>query len=256
MLPEGFNTFFDYAGPESHYEPDPLYEAGIIPPGYLSTLMEQTYSGDYLCFTSVRCANDTTESPESDYSRICAAIANEPNMLVLDTYYYTRETLTALNSDFNILQWVSMGFVFLVLLVSFRFRLSYTLLGFFPILCSWLIVLGAMAIFDMRFNLINIIISTFIFGIGVDYSIFVMNGLIADQAESESGMESRQLSYHKTAIFFSAFILIVTVCSMLFATHPAIHSVGFATLVGMVSAVVLSYVVQPAIFRMLIQKQK
>ena len=256
LLPEGFNTFFDYAGPESHYEPAPLYEAGIIPPGYLSTLMEQTYSGDYLCFTSVRCANDTTDSPESDYSRICNAVANEPNMLVLDTYYYTRDTLTALNSDFNILQWISMAFVFLVLLVSFRFRLSYTLLGFLPILCSWLIVLGAMSIFGMRFNLINIIISTFIFGIGVDYSIFVMSGLIADQTEGESETENRLLSYHKTAIFFSAFILIVTVSSMLFATHPAIHSVGFATLVGMVSAVVLSYVVQPALFRKFIQKQK
>ena len=46
------------------------------------------------------------------------------------------------------------------------------------------------------------------------------------------------------------FILIVTVASMLVANHPAIKSVGFATLVGMISAVVLSYVVQPAIFRL------
>lgn len=57
------------------------------------------------------------------------------------------------------------------------------------------------------------------------------------------------LRFHKTAIVFSAVILIVTVASMLFAKHPAIQSVGFATLVGMVSAVVLSYVCQPAIFK-------
>ena len=63
--------------------------------------------------------------------------------------------------------------------------------------------------------------------------------------------ESSLLSFHKTAIFFSAVILIVTVASMLFALHPAIKSVGFATLVGMLSAVILSYVVQPAIFRMM-----
>lgn len=31
-------------------------------------------------------------------------------------------------------------------------------------------------------------------------------------------------------------------------THPAIRSVGFSTLVGLVSAVVLSYVVQPAVY--------
>jgi len=242
LTPEGFDSFFDYA--TSDYYPDPLYEAGVIPAGYQSTLMEQTYSGDYLCFTSVRCANDTLHEAQSDYHRICSAIANEPNLLVLDTYYYTRDTLTALNADFNVLQWVSMAFVFVVLLLSFHFHLRHTLLGFAPILLSWLVVLGAMALFDIKFNLINIIISTFIFGIGVDYSIFVMNGLIGT-----GGQKDELLTYHLTAISFSAFILIVTVCSMLLAQHPAIRSVGFATLVGMVSAVVLSCVVQPAVYR-------
>lgn len=112
-----------------------------------------------------------------------------------------------------------------------------------PIVLSWLIVLGAMDIFGMQFNLINIIISTFIFGIGVDYSIFVMNGLIG-QPEN-----NHLLAYHKTAILFSAFVLVVTVGSMLFAQHPAIRSVGLATLTGLLSAVVLSYVLQPAIYR-------
>ncbi len=73
-----------------------------------------------------------------------------------------------------------------------------------------------------------------------------MNGLIAGRTEDGS---HSVLAYHKTAIFFSAFILIVTVASMLFAKHPAIQSVGFATLVGMVAAVVLSYVMQPALFK-------
>ena len=53
------------------------------------------------------------------------------------------------------------------------------------------------------------------------------------------------------AIFFSAVILIVTVSSMLIAVHPAIKSVGFSTLIGLLSAVILSYVVQPAVFRKL-----
>lgn len=246
LSPDGFQAFFDAA--TADYSPSPLYEAGIIPYGYQSTLMEQTMAGDYLCFTSVRCTNDSIRGKDTDYSRICDAIATQPNMLVLDTYYYTTDTLTELNNDFNVLQWVSMAFVFIVLLVSFHFNLRHTLLGFAPILLSWLIVLGAMAMFSVRFNLINIIISTFIFGIGVDYSIFVMNGLISDASRGKD-RDRGVLAYHKTAIFFSAFILIVTVASMLLANHPAIKSVGFATLVGMISAVVLSYVLQPAIFR-------
>ncbi len=244
LTADGFAPFFDLATAE--YTPTPLYEADIIPPGYQSTLMEQTAAGDYLCFTSVRCENDSIRGKDTDYNRICDAIATQPNMLVLDTYYYTTDGLNDLNNDFNVLQWVSMAFVFVVLLLSFHFNIKHTILGFAPILLSWLIVLGAMAIFGIRFNLINIIISTFIFGIGVDYSIFIMNGLISDSQEKGTSV----LAYHKTAIFFSAFILIVTVASMLVANHPAIKSVGFATLVGMISAVVLSYVVQPAIFRL------
>jgi predicted RND superfamily exporter protein len=63
--------------------------------------------------------------------------------------------------------------------------------------------------------------------------------------------DNKKLAWHKTAIFLSAFTLIVTVSSMLIARHPAIRSVGFSTLVGLVSAVVLAYVLQPAVFRKL-----
>lgn len=248
LRPEAFDSFFDFA--TTDYEPDELYQAGIIPEGYQSTLMEESYNGDFLCFTSVRCANDTVHSKQSDYNRICDAVVASPNLLVLDTYYYTTDTLIQLNDDFNVLQWISMLFVLIVLFFSFHFNIKHTLLGFMPILASWLIVLGAMVIFNMRFNLINIIISTFIFGIGVDYSIFVMSGLLGGEKNAHL------LGYHKTAIFFSAVILIVTVSSMLFAEHPAIKSVGFSTLVGMISAVVISYVVQPAIFRMINKKKK
>ena len=247
LNPEAFETFFDVA--TADYEPDALYDAGILPDGLLSTMMEQSYGGDYLCFTSVTCANDSVRGATTDYNRICDAVANCPNLMVLDTYYYTTDSLLKLNDDFNVLQWVSMAFVFLVLLLSFR-SLKLSLLGFFPIVVSWLIVLGSMVIFGVKFNLINVIISTFIFGIGGDYSIFVMSGLLG------SGKDRLLLSYHKTAILFSAVVLIVTVASMLFAKHPAIRSVGFATLVGMVSAVVISYVIQPYLFRKFFQKKK
>jgi predicted exporter len=238
---EAFDTFFEMANRD--FESDSLYAAGLIPVGYQSTLMERSYDGNYLCFTSVRCANDSVRSSESDYIRICDAVSSNPHLLVLDTYYYTTDTLLQMNDDFNVLQWLSMLFVLVVLLLSFRFNIRHTLLAFMPILLSWLIVLGYMVLFDVRFNLISIIISTFIFGIGVDYSIFVMNGLTAKDTD--------KLHYHKTAILLSAVTLITTVGSMLIASHPAIRSVGFSTLVGLLSAIILAYVLQPAIYRKL-----
>ena len=255
LMADAFEPFFELA--TADFEPDALYDAGLIPEGYLTTLMEQTYGGDYLCFTSVRCENDSVRSKDSDYMRICDAVCQEPHLMVLDTYYYTTDTLLKLNQDFNILQWLSMAFVFLVLLVSFRFNVKHTLLGFTPILVSWLMVMGMMAIFGVRFNLINIIISTFIFGIGVDYSIFIMAGLVGgDGQDGLNGQDGlRLLQAHKSAIFYSVVVLVVTVGSMLLAVHPAIRSVGFATIVGLLSAVVLCYVVQPAAFRWLNRKK-
>lgn len=247
IRPEAFNTFFNSV--KAEYKPDALYESDIIPEGYLSTLMEQSYNGDYLCFTSVRCSNDSTGNKQSDYNKICNAIASQPNLLVLDTYYYTTDTLEQLNNDFNVLQWISMLFVFIVLLLNFRGNIRYTLVSFMPILLSWIIVLGTMVIFNKQFNLVNIIISTFIFGIGVDYSIFIMDGLLNNK------QNLNLLKYHKTAIFFSFLILVITVSSMLFAKHPAIQSVGFCTLIGLVSSVLLSYIIQPAIFRMIKNKK-
>ncbi len=248
---EGFEPFFDMVSYD--YAPDPLYEAGVIPEGYLSTILENTWNGEYLCITNVTYEGKDDFVADSKFLKICNAICKEPNLMVLSTAYYTQDTLSALNSDFNVLQWMSMAFVFLVLLVSFKFNVMHTVMGFAPILLSWLIVLGAMAVFDVQFNLINIIISTFIFGIGVDYSIFIMNGLITDDIRKGN---NTMLQYHKTAIAFSALILIVTVASMLFANHPAIRSVGFATLVGMISAVVLSYVGQPAMFHWLKKRSR
>jgi len=108
-------------------------------------------------------------------------------------------------------------------------------------------VLGMMGIFDMQFNLINIVISSFIFGIGVDYSIFIMDGLLADKRL----VYPQLLMYHKTAIFFSAFVLTVGISSLMFATHPAIRSIGLITLVGLTSTAIIAYTALPFLFQLL-----
>ena len=64
MKAEAFEPFFELA--TADYEPEALYEAGLVPEGYLSTLMEESYGGDFLCFTTVRCANDSVRGSDTD----------------------------------------------------------------------------------------------------------------------------------------------------------------------------------------------
>ena len=148
-----------------------------------------------------------------------------------------------INDDFNIAVWISSLFVLLILLISFR-NIITALLSFIPMVLSWFMVQGYMAIIGLEFNLINIIISTFIFGVGVDYSIFITQGLLTQARTGNRDV----LTWHKVAIFFSAIILVIVVTSLLFAVHPAIRSIGLSTLIGMASTIMISYALQPFAF--------
>ena len=59
------------------------------------------------------------------------------------------------------------------------------------------------------------------------------------------------LNYHKVAIFYSAMVLAIVTFSLIFARHPAIHSIGLITLIGMASTILITYSLQPFIFRQL-----
>ena len=238
IKPEMFQPFFDMI--DADYQPASIYEAEALPNGLISSLVEKV--GDsYMVFTQVK-------APAENVARNNDLLTQLPHTVVVDPFYYTGNMVKLLNNDFNLVLGISSLFVFVVLLLSFR-RLTLAAIAFLPMAMSWYITLGVMGICGLQFNLINIVISTFIFGIGVDYSIFIMDGLI----NRARGNESNLLMFHKTAIVFSAFVLIVGIASLIFATHPAISSIGFATLVGMTSTVVITYTVQPFLFNLLMK---
>ncbi|MEE1092092.1 MAG: MMPL family transporter [Prevotella sp.] len=225
-----------YAMLESDYEPSSLYDADVFPESLVSNFIEKTTDGPYMVFTSAQMS-------EEDKSVVSNIVAEKPHAVVIDPFYYTSDMVNLLNNDFNTILGISTAFVFVVLLLSFR-SIPCAVIAFIPMALSWYVVQGIMAVFGLQFNLINIIIATFIFGIGVDYSIFVMTGLISKARHADDNL----LTYHKTAIFFSALVLITVVISLLFATHPAIKSIGISTLIGMSATILITYTLQPALF--------
>ncbi|MDL2315409.1 MMPL family transporter, partial [Bacteroidales bacterium OttesenSCG-928-C19] len=237
FMPSTFVPFFNILDEE--YEPVSLYEAEIIPDELLENIIEYT-DGKYLVFTPVQ----MDKSHLMDVSD--QVVADDPNLIVIDPMYYTNDMVKMMHKDFNTTLTISSLFVLLVLLISYR-SIILALIAFLPMGLSWYIVLGFMSIFGMEFNLINIVISAFIFGVGVDYSIFIMDGLLTTYRTRRP-----TLMYHKTAIFFSAVILIIVVASLLFAVHPAIASIGPATLVGMISTILIAYSLQPFLYSLLI----
>ena len=232
-----FEPFFRML--EADYEPVSLYEAGVIPQGLLDNIIESN-GQQYLVFVPV----------QMDRARLAevgdAVTGTGRHFLVIDPMYYTNDMVRTVHDDFNVTLTISSVFVLIVLLLSYR-SLIMALIAFLPMSLSWYIVTGCMAIFGIEFNLINIVISTFVFGIGVDYSIFITDGLLAVYRTRKP-----LLLHHKTAIFLSAVILVIVVVSLLFAVHPAISSIGVSTLIGMGGTIVIAYTLLPALFDWLV----
>ena len=221
---------------DADYEAASLMESGVVPDNLLGNFIECNADSQYMVFTDVSMRFD-----EKDIATD-ALVAN-PKTFVLEPFYYCKSMVEVINDDFNIAVWISSLFVLLILLVSFR-NIITALLSFIPMVLSWFMVQGYMAIIGLEFNLINIIISTFIFGVGVDYSIFITEGLLKQARTGDRDV----LTWHKVAIFFSAIILVIVVTSLLFAVHPAIRSIGLSTLIGMASTIMISYALQPFAF--------
>ncbi len=172
----------------------------------------------------------------------------DTNIVVFDRRYFTNQWVSAINNDFYLILYISSFLIFLALLISYG-RIELTLISFLPMLISWTIILGLMGVLGIEFNIINIILSTFIFGIGDDFSIFIMDGL---QSKYRTGKAI--LNSHKTAIFFSAFTAVVGMGTLVFAKHPALQSISLISIVGMAAVVLVAYTIQPIIFQFFIAK--
>lgn len=169
--------------------------------------------------------------------------------VIMDRGYFSAKMVETTSRDFNYILWVSSLIVFLALLFSYG-RIELTLLSFLPMCISWVIILGLMALFDIKFNIVNIILATFIFGIGDDFSIFIMDGLLQAYRNGK-----RVLDAHKTAIFFSAFTAIVGMGVLIFARHLALQSIALISVLGLSIVVFVSYTIQPMLFRLFISGQ-
>ena len=233
-----FDPFFEMVSKD--YEPTSIYESGVLPEGIMANMIEHS-QGMYLIYTAV-------QLDAENLKEVNDILAVQPNVIVADPFYYTTNMVELMHEDFNTILGISSLFVLVALLISLR-SLVLALIAFLPMGMSWYIVLGVMSMLGLQFNLINIVISSFIFGIGVDYSIFIMEGLMSDI----KNYDKKLLMYHKTAIFLSAVVLIISICSLMFATHPALASIGVVTLIGMTSTILISYSLQPFLYRMLMK---
>lgn len=231
---------------------DPFYQWLNQPFGeYHYTAQEDDLSGKLLnewqtsadsitmLISQIRISDQNKETVYQHFSKA-------QDVVIFDRSYFANKWVSAINDDFYLILYISSFLIFFALWFSYG-RIELTLMSFLPMLVSWVIILGLMGILGIEFNIINIILSTFIFGIGDDFSIFIMDGL---QNKYRTGQ--KVLNSHKTAIFFSAFTTVVGMGALVFAKHPALQSISLISILGMIAVVLVAYTIQPLIFRFFI----
>jgi uncharacterized protein len=164
---------------------------------------------------------------------------NSGDIVVFDRQMITDRFVAGVKSDFDRLVRYTMIFVTLLLVFSLG-RIETGLVTAMPMFISWLITLGFMGMTGIRFNIFNIIISSFIFGLGVDYSILMMRGLLY---RYKYGIDD--LVNTKVAVILSSATTILGVAALFFARHPALNSIALVSVVGVSSVVMITFIFLP-----------
>jgi 1-acyl-sn-glycerol-3-phosphate acyltransferase len=172
-----------------------------------------------------------------------------PSSIAFDAGSVTRRMIASLSDNFNYVFYVCGLIVFTFLIFSMG-RVELSLIAFTPLALSWIWILGIMNIFDIRFNIVNVILATFIFGQGDDYTIFMTEGLMYEYTYGR-----KTLASYKKSIAMSALIMFVGVGMLILAKHPALRSLAEVTVVGMISVVVMAYIFPSWLFRLLTMKK-
>ena len=177
------------------------------------------------------------------------AFKDNPNVTVVDKQYITTKLVQIINSDFTRIAVMSSLLVLIVLWLTYG-RIELTLVSFIPMFISMIWILGIMGIFGIGFNIINIIISALIFGLGDDYSLYIMDGLLQEYKTGK-----KILSSYKTSIFLSAITTITGLGVLIFARHPALKSIAFISIIGICCVVIMAQILIPFLFNILVRNR-
>lgn len=183
---------------------------------------------------------------DANINEIKSFFRSNNNAVVIDRQAMNETFLNGFKNNFNTLLGYSFIAVVFVLLFFFK-RIELVFITIIPIALTWLVTIGLMGLLGLSFNIFNIIISTFIFGLGVDYAIFMTNGLIKEYETGEY-----HLPIYRTSIILSVITTILGVGVLIFAKHPALYSIALVSLIGILTALLITFVIQPIVFRALI----
>lgn len=178
-----------------------------------------------------------------DFQKIKETIeAKFPGLIITNDRFFVNHMVELVYSELKRLGIVAIIAVAVLLLFYTRkSRDFFRLLS--PLVLSLLWTFGTMGWLGININLMNAVVVIFIFGLVIDYSVFLHAAWKNRDSETNS-----HLSCTGGAITISALTTICGLGSMLFADHPALHSIGATVLLGIGSGFTAVLLVIPSGF--------
>ncbi len=220
------------------YQPLDLAETSTLRNGFANDYIIEKESGVSLI--------SLLQVEPRDKKEVYDSFAGIPELTVIDKQYLTSKLLGIVSSDFGQIGWMTSILVFIVLLLTYG-RIELALVSFIPMVIAFIWILGIMGMAGLEFNIVNIILSALIFGLGDDYSLFIMDGLLQEYRTGKKNLPS-----YKSSIVLSAITTLAGLGVLIFAKHPALRSIAFISITGILSVVLIAQVLIPFFFQFLI----
>ncbi|MGV0928294.1 MMPL family transporter [Empedobacter sp.] len=235
---EIYNQFFSIF--DKAYQPLNLEDYRAFNPSLFEEFVSQK-KGFYTISTLVKLKEESRENFIKQY--------HNKETIVIDRKQLNENFLGNLVTDFNNLVNYSFIAVLLILWYFFR-RIELVIISAIPIALSGLVTAGLMGLFDIKFNIFSSIVCTLVFGHGVDFSIFMTSAL---QKEYTTGKD--EMPTYRTSILLAVITTILAIGALIFAKHPALKSIASVSLVGVVAALVITFIFYPILFRFFISNR-
>jgi uncharacterized protein len=183
---------------------------------------------------------------QEDKPALYESLKGETSSFIFDKQFLTGTFMDILNTDFNKLVYISLLIVFIVLLFSYG-RIELALITFIPMFMSWVWTLGIMGLFGMKLNIFNMIITSFVFGLGIDYAIFSIQGMLQKYKYGHGDENS-----FRSSVLMDATTTLIGLGVLILAVHPALKSMAFAAIIGIVSVWFVTWAMEPVLFNWMV----
>ncbi len=224
----GFWATLGEAGEALTYEGLAATSVGQILAGWIAAAPE----GGMWVLTRCSFAASTVFADQSERLRQVV-----PELVVGDGQQSLRRLSAIVYQELKKMSLLSFGLVFLVLVAFFRdLRRPLLLVVVLAVTFYW--TLAILGLLGITISLMNCMLAIFIFGLTVDYSIFLLHA--HRTAGDRQGIAA-------AAVVLSSLTTLLGFAALLFANHPSLTAIGSTTLVGIACGLTAALTLVPSL---------